>query len=411
MYFLKKNINNIVVDLFLFFCFFPYLKIIPLPIDSQPTALLFAFLILIFKIKRKVPYQFLILFITSVFALFCLSIDFSLNGVRSLGNYLSIAVIPYVTYSILRSSNGLSYKLYKVVVIVWGIVALIQQLLYPSFLSFLLPRGDALKLLSSGRGVLSLAPEPTFYGIVCLLFVIIGMLNFTSEKNIKSYILLLFFQLIFLSRASLAIFVLILSLILLTIYLFIASSAKTKIKSLITLIIVACAVVFSIEELNVLYPNVRIIKLIKMVLDQPELFIIVDQSINERFIHAFFPIYGSFKSCFYPHGFNGFNDYLSDLYYNSDFQMYLTSFREDTYTRIMSGIGSGLFELGLLFIPFLFVLYSALIRLCKDSVVNVFLSILLILILHNAVPLSNALVCFVIGNIIYKSQQNENTSN
>ena len=114
--------------LLLIFCFFPYLNIFHLGTDTQPNALIFAVLILLANPKKKLPRNilyFIIVLYVAVIMLLLSSLSF--RSFLSFSNYLSILVVPIAVFLTLQRYKGLSFKLFKWVVIIWGVVGIIQK--------------------------------------------------------------------------------------------------------------------------------------------------------------------------------------------------------------------------------------------------------------------------------------------
>jgi hypothetical protein len=127
---------------------------------------------------------------------------------------------------------------------------------------------------------------------------------------------------------------------------------------------------------------------------------VVDESVNERFIHLVFPLKGLFDNYMLPNGFNEFNSYMSEIYKSHEYSEYLVSYR-DNYIRIMSGYGSIFFELGLLGIYIFASINIQFIKCVKRRFSDMFSLIFFNLMLFMALPFVTALVPFIIGNIYY----------
>ena len=106
-----------------------------------------------------------------------------------------VFLIPYVAYTSLKSTGGIPYLFFVFAVSFWLLVGSVQLLIDASFLQFILYREQSISdLIESGRGVTSLAPEPTFYGIICVFLAIINQLCFRNEKYYKWILLACLFQ-------------------------------------------------------------------------------------------------------------------------------------------------------------------------------------------------------------------------
>ena len=362
--------------------------------DTQPYAMIIGIIVMLtypfYQYYKDIKWLFILVILSIIIALFS-KLDF--DTFRSLFNYLSIFIVPAATISALTKCNGLSFKFYRSCVFIWLAVGFIQQFVYPEFGTQLLSRasfgGDA-------RGIVSLAPEPTFYAIVCCLMAIIGFLNFRNEKQYMFLQLLLLFQILILARSSM---VIIFGLASFLTYLLI----KAIKKRIINLFIFIIAVVILYYGIILLLPYIqqyRVGNLLAHLIQDPMLFMIVDESINERFIHAYFPIYAFFSDFGLPHGFGQFADYMSHIHSGGEFSKYLVYYRDD-YTRIQSGFGAIFFELGVFALIFIFVLLRNFKILINRDFNSLFWCILFSVILLNAMPLGNGLVGFALGNMIY----------
>lgn len=382
--------------LFIFFCYFPFLYIIDIPTDSQPYALLFGGCIVLYGLKYKLRWEFKVLIVVCIFSLIGLFFDASFNSIRSVLNYVSILFIPLATYRVLRT-HRLSYNFFKLAIIIWGIVGVIQLLYSPTFGSFLKFRSQGETLLESGRGCTSLAPEPTFYGTIILLFMIVGWLNFRYKKSFKIWMLVLVFQLLIMSRSSMCIVFVGMSIIIYSIVM----GIMRKPKLLIICVLFFVGLLVGINQFQDFLVNYRAGRLIVVLLNNPSGFVVSDASVNERFIHAFFSIYGFFENFGIPHFYGEFNDYMKHIVASRDFHDLLFYYRTN-YTRILSSVGCALFELGYVGLLIFFVLFKDIARCAKRNIVFWFIGLLFFCILLNAMPLTNGLVGFVFGNIIYR---------
>lgn len=200
---MPKSKSNLLIYLFLFFCFFPYIKIIPMETDTQPYAMIIGIIVMLsypfYQSYKDIRWLFILVILSIIIAIFS-KLDF--DTFRSLFNYLSIFVVPAATISALTKCNGLSFKFYRSCIFIWLAVGIIQQFIYPEFGTQLLSRAS---FGGAARGIVSLAPEPTFYAIICCLMAIIGFLNFRNEKQYMFLQILLLFQIVILARSSMVI--------------------------------------------------------------------------------------------------------------------------------------------------------------------------------------------------------------
>jgi hypothetical protein len=397
----KYSVHKLLYYILLISCFFPFLNILQLPIDSQPNSLIISFVIIFLNYKliiNKFPYKltilFLILFIATLLLLFS---KFSFETFSSYISYLSLCIVPLAAYISLKRLNGLSFNLFRNIILIWAFVAIIQILVNPEFLSFLQYRSSGSAQM--GRGVNSLAPEPTYYGTVITLFIIIYFLNHFYENKSKLWIILLFIQLLIFSISTTIIAVFFISIFLY--FLLDLLKFNFNIKFLITLILT----ILFFGILFYLYYDIvsetRLYKILEIVISNPDL-VLLDESINERFNHAFFPIVNLFDNNLLPMGFGQFQTYIINKMSSPDYTMFFENINLEHYNKIMSGYGAAFFELGIfgILIPyFLYILFKKLF----NMKITFFIFILLNMVLFTSISLNNALILFVFGNVMYLS--------
>lgn len=396
---IKINVSDFKYWALLFFCFFPYLNLLRLGTDTQPNALIFAFYIFLININKSIPKNYLITIIVFFIAVMILLISgFSLNSILSFSNYSSILIVPIAVYFSLKKLNGFSYKFFKCCVYAWLVVGLIQKFVSSTFLTFLLSRSSGVALDSSlnTRGVVGLAPEPTYHGSTILLFLIVYLLNFYEKKDYK-LLMILIFQLFFLSISSTSIVVLFVSILFLFSYLLFKSKFLTVVYTLIGASFIALSLIF----LAPLFSNTRIYNIMNLVISNPQL-IFFDQSISERFNAVYFTISSLIENFGMPKGFNSYQNYIYEKSLLPEYNIYFINYRFENYSRILSGYGMGFYELGVfgLLIPgFIFLTIRR-----QISKINILFSIILFnLLLFTAMSLNNSAILFVIGNMIFSN--------
>ena len=399
------------IYLLIIFSMFPYIEILPLGTDSQPNALLIALILFPFCCKWKMNRDLACLSLLALMGFLALFISpANFNSIRSTMNYFTLFFVSYVTFFALQRIGGIPYKLFKWIIYTWFFIGTIQLLIYPDFMSFLTPRGDSALTMKSGRGIVCLAPEPTFYGLTCLIFGVIAYLNFKNKPDIKKIYTLIAVQLFLYSRSSLVIFLLMATgglYILLVVF----SKKKYFLKVLTFGSILLLLSLGLIHHYSEVISSNRFGMLLLILLENPESFLILDASVNERFIHVFFPLYGFLKDMGLPHGYGMFPDFMANCMNAEQFQHLISDYvlERESPTRIMSGLGSLFYELGF----FGFLLIGAL----ADSVCQlvtgkqrIILLFILMAILLNAIPFSNPLIPFLIGNMIYLGYEKRKTN-
>ena len=160
------------------FMIIPFTKILPIESYNQPYAFLSALFVLLLKPSAfgRLPqidrlalgYMFLLgtgLFFVAAFE------EFSFRLVQYLLVYVSPAIMVAVAFFAMRSDPERVRKLLVYGICAWTFVGLVQRFVSVDFLVFLASQNDDLasNIIDSGRGVLSLAPEPTHFALHMLV--------------------------------------------------------------------------------------------------------------------------------------------------------------------------------------------------------------------------------------------------
>ena len=126
-----------------------------------------------------------------------------------------------------QRKNYYENNLIFILIFIWFIIGLIQYKIDNTFLTNLLydPRG----FNDHGRGIGALAPEPSIYGLMCLLLLIL-----TIEKKMITSSIFLIIQIFLFSASTTSILI---SLMVISIYLFFMISNKLRILFSLTLIL------------------------------------------------------------------------------------------------------------------------------------------------------------------------------
>lgn len=193
---------------------FPYTQIIPLGSYTQPYALIFSIAASMYAfpiVLRSAP----VLDNLAVFGLFFVGLFSFLiscmpypdeQDIKSLLMYVSPLFFYAVAFEFARRNFDLFGKIVSYCAIIWIMVGLVQTFIQPSFASqFVGEWSEASEVVvESGRGVISLAPEPTHYAFHMILLASIIYLLCGQSWLIFACIL----SAILLARSSSAILVL-----------------------------------------------------------------------------------------------------------------------------------------------------------------------------------------------------------
>ncbi|WP_304247137.1 hypothetical protein [Parabacteroides gordonii] len=394
--YINRKFTSFLLISFLFFCFFPYLRILPLNVDKQPNALILSFLIVVFLGRKKVVKDVAWLLFVLTIATICMFFSWEDWLVLQIWtNYASLFFIAYASYIALNYLGGIPYALFKWCIYIWFIVGAIQYFIYPSFMDFILYRSDNEWMLESGRGVTSLAVEPTNYGICCLFLQIINYLNFRNQSAYKLLTQLLLVQIFLFSLSSTCFFCMVVSAFSYMLYKICMS--KHRFKWLFLLIIVSY-IVYNILLYLLENIDIRFTKLLNYLLEDPTVFFINHG--NHRFGVSFFSLKGFFDNWGMPHGLGFFNKYVEQVIKNPTYAPLIGPMvlaERKTFTAL----GGALFELGVFAFPIYYVIVSAFKKISFWMLRADFYLFLLIALMLNTTNFNNAILSFIVGNLIY----------
>ncbi len=393
----NKHILRIFCCLLIAFCLFPYLRLLPFNLDAQPNALVLSVSIILAFGCRHVPKEIGLLIFVSLIAL-CVMVlsNISLLALRTFANYASLCLISYASYLALHYLNGLPYNLFRLCVYTWFAFGFIQTFFDSTFGDFLMFRGAVPSDMQHGRGVCSLAVEPTYYGMICVFMAILNYLNFRNLKYYKQLSILIFIQLIF-SKSTTVFLFLGLSILVYCVW----QGLKSR-KGIIYIFAALIGLVIFDYTFKLYLDSVdsRLTNAIRVLYDNPDRFLLMDYSVNNRFMHAFFPIKAFLDDWGMPHGLARFNDYLVPMSKDPEWG-YLLPYDYSEEYRINSAISGALYDLGVFALPILWVLYKCLRGLASRGYNGLFCGIVLICMMLNNMPFSQAILPFIFGNLIY----------
>jgi len=384
---------NFIIFIFYFFIFFPYIEFYDFGSDTQPYALILSILITflyLYKYKKINMKLLLLLIVTLISTTFILFDGLNKTVLRSLANYYSLFFITFATYITLKINNRIFNDLFlKVIINTWLVVGLSQRFLNVELFYNIIARHST----TPGRGVVSLAPEPTFYGIICI-FLLIIVFEKLEGRSRYLYAFNCIFQILFLAKSSMVIIFLF---ILIFYFLLFSLLVNTNIKNLFIYFLLTS---FSFVSFNIIVRNflnkTRIYELYMLFLQDPLSIFLKDASANDRFAHIFFSIKGFLTNYLLPHGFLEWSSYLVEQVPKNDW-FFWVSFG----SRIMSGYGAAFFELG--FIGLLIPISITIVLInYNTSLKNKLIYFgFFHTILFSAIPLAHPYLNFIMGYFLY----------
>jgi hypothetical protein len=286
-----------------------------------------------------------------------------------------------------------------VVLWVWLFFGFVQYFLGAEILSSLVTVRT-----SSGRGVTSVAPEPTFYAIyVTLIYLVYFVHAWKENKRIKflsnRVFFLTIFQVLFLAKSSMVILV---WLLIFLVYLFSIVSFSINYHNLKrTIMMVFSLPLFFVVGMyyveNIASEGDRFVRLGNRFLNSGMNEIILDASINDRLAHLVLSFYGSYLNYFFPGGISSFENVLI---IKGELSSGLFWYGAIT-NKIMSYFGSAVYELGFLCFPLIaFFVYTIVEFLSKEMAMPMAYRLPLVSALvffcFLSVPISNPIImCFL----------------
>jgi hypothetical protein len=341
---------------FLVFVFFPFISFGTNSLDTQPWIIILSLFLArdIFYTYRNVAI--LVILLTAIFFSAFVGFLFSFDSnlfyfIRGVSGYL-IFIIVY-----LYQSQKLTSSLYKyenhifIFNLVYLFAGIVQTIYSPYFFQFL-----ANVRTSETRGVTSLTPEPTMFGIVLLFFCLFYLVILTKRNKRK---------IIFLSILNCIFIVFVAKSTTVSLYLFLALIIwlllYLRIKYVIFLSLILTFLVNFRGILSSLLLDSRLYNISNFLNEVKFLNLLAkDKSVQDRLLANIFPFKASFDNFFIPGGFT-----LESSLNSIDIQIFdLTFYDFHTGSIVMSLWGSLIAQLGfilILFSIFLLLKYSRIV--------------------------------------------------
>lgn len=367
---------------FIFFSLFPYLKAIPIPVDTQPTGLALGMLLILLMRQHQAGAGVWVLGgIMAAAILLFMAGDVELSAIRNIIGYISIFVFSYLFFNITISNKELLQKCISIAIVIWFLVGLMQIAFGRGFLVFLI--SDA--RTTDSRGVTSLAPEPTYYASQ-MLFLLLSHMMLGLRKHIVGICL---FSILFLAISSQVVLIIIL-----------ATSACLPFMLgrrgfgfvLLSAFLIGGVGYVLFDDYKNQY---RILTLIDIVIKNPTGLLLVDASANERFAAIYVSFKSFFENFFLPHG-------VSGNYYYEAFLDLKKSNPEFLWAAVpsksnLSGAGRIAFELGGVLFLFMGVVFLSVWKMGAPVALRVFVGVSYLLLTVTAIPLAHPMLGAVLG--------------
>ena len=393
----SPKLVKIIGTIFLIFGMIPWVNFGLNNYDSQPWTFIFSIIFLTLIVEVKLPKYSLSIFFFSIFGLIATffytnSFESSL-ALRAIIGYLSLPVL-YVAFYNYFIRYGFPIKLFILFNILW---------ISFGFLEFLIPEFIDLiskKRTNAARGVTSLAPEPTFFGVYLFFssWIIVESKKFIIDSKKKILILINIFCIIFLAKsATVVLFIIYVMILLFIVKIYYFSLNVPFSKKLFAKQIIFCFIIFVViyllkDQLN----GSRIISIFSKINDGSMMSVLAnDWSINSRVEAIYFSVVGAFKNYLIPGGLDTFREMRSELFESMNSNVFSNRYNS---VVIMSWNGSLLYDLGIFGVAIIILFFKAIYRKFRGSLLY-FLS--LFIILFSAIPIGFTFVPMLISLMVY----------
>ncbi|NNE16696.1 MAG: hypothetical protein HKO66_15855 [Saprospiraceae bacterium] len=396
---------KLIAYIFIFFCFFPYLDFFNLGTDTQPTAMIMSTIIIFAYEKQKLNLPIILLWV-----LFIISLLFALGStldsfttMKIIMNYLSPPLIAMAAYSIYRNQDfKLNFGIFCSILGIYFIVGVIQAYFISDFMTLFLNEGRG--IMVGGRGVVSLTTEPSFYGSICLFFMVFSILNYDTKRNIYVALFLLF-QVVFLAKSATTIALIGGSVLVFgTIQLM-----RFKLKYVLALFLFLSVSGIFHKQIFGVIEDTRIGAITTNFMENPLLIAQVDGSVATRLCSTVAPYFVIRHKCFKPMGYGRFLPFLKELNGQGKYKKLITKVTLTQRQRILGSINMALFQFGFIGLILPIAIFLAFRRLFRRDI-NLYAFILFILILFTQIQLTHAMTGLIFATALFKSKLMEKQS-
>lgn len=393
----KINLANFVGNFFFTASLLPWVSFGLNNHDSQPWPFIFCltFLLLLSPKIRLPPYSVIIIFLVIFGLIFTTGRTETINSFdlfRAIIGYLSVPLF-YIAFYNYYTRYDFPIKLFFAINFLWLVMGLIE---------FFLPEIGGLfasNRTTLDRGVTSLAPEPTFFAMYLFFssWILIEVRN--KIDHFRKYIFLMlclnFLGVVFLAKSSM---ILLFYILVLFAFLLAYLPAFRISKKFILIFIIIVALIFIILLVGYFFLiDSRLYRLSVLLFSGYSFFdlAISDASINQRIESIYFSIRGSFSNYLFPGGLDTFITTRDSLLSNTGHYFWYLS----SSNKIMSWIGSFVYELGFFGVLSIAAFFAAVYRKFRGSICYFFV---LFFILLSAIPIAFPLLPMLLAVLVSK---------
>lgn len=387
----------ILIYLFLITVFFPYIKFFNIGTNTDTqfySTLLGIIIIIIYLISKRFivnkkyihvcSYIFLVIIICSIVDIKYNTFDIG-DFIRGIYGYISIAIVPFASYiSIKILIRNKLERILKIFYSIWIGIGILQIFNKNIFTGWRIR-----KVITSDRGVISLANEPAYF-VIILLMITLVLLIINYNKNKKYIILTIIFAIVLAQNAVGVVY----SILLYLVFNIKNIDIKTLIKfvTILSIFIIVITIYMNIDK------DSRLTHLISQLILNPLDLILIDVSLNIRFAHIYISIKEFLCNFMMPHGVLAWGvEYYNNVIANPMLFIEPLYRFQNLTNKIVSMNGALLYEIGIFAIPMYLFLYKS----CKKMTIGKTIYIYIILLGINGLNISNPTFLFLIGYILF----------
>ncbi|WP_395151026.1 hypothetical protein [uncultured Allofournierella sp.] len=373
-----------------FFCFVPFLYLLPIPSDTQPYAFIMACVFCVVVRKVKIPkifyniiWIYILIVVGALVTIILAKPSEKFLVLRKTFNYVSLFVVSTAVYNMLIANNGINEFWEKLFISIWFLVGAIQAYIYPNFMMQFVSNART----GGARGVIGLASEPSFYGYMMIFFFLIAS-QFKKSKILFQAMCII--QIVLFAKSAVSLIYLA---ILFACYIIkqMVLIYKQKPEKVIGMIFISMIVVFFVlkfgDDLISVFGNTRMIVLWKNLISNLDSITSIEQlyqldySVATRVNSVATAIREFFAYGGIPHGF---------IY-------------EDFSFRVESGYGTLLYEMGILGVIFIYIISKILYKGFKN---NGPIFVCISAMMFSSVQFGNPMLSFILGYGMYNIHLN-----
>lgn len=380
-----------IISIFFFFCFFPYLDIAGLGTDTQPNAIIFASIILVTIKDKKINMPLVILWLL----FFCSPFLYINSDVglffyaKNCMNYLSPALVAFAAYTVyIKTGRTISFKAFMAVVFTYMAVGLIQLLIFPEFLTPLVNGG--------GRGVVSLCPEPAFYGSMCIFLMAFSLICFNKKQNYVTIPVLLF-QILFLAQSATALAILGFSVLVFSII----QLLRLKFKYVMSMSMLILLLIPVYSNVSSKLDETRAGQIYNEFIEDPYLITRFDSSVGIRFTGSVAPFLALRYNHLLPSGIGHYKEFLSGLYESGKYRHFLTWYNIQEKDTLGGSVNMVIYQLGLIGLLLPVAIFLFFKRSMYKSSPGILAFLLFMCVLFTQIQLMHSMIGFIMATARY----------